>query len=505
MLRECAAVADSSTHRMAGILLHPTSLPGPFGIGDLGPSSHAWIEFLRLAGCDAWQILPLGPTGYGDSPYQTFSSFAGNPLLVSPDLLESAGLVSVDAPNLPRDHVDYGPVIEWKTQLLDAAYDTYAGGDSGLEEAFGAFKRRTPWLEDFTLFMSLKAAHGGGPWTEWDRRLRLRDPEALQDARRRYGEQMDRVAFAQYLFFEQWARVRTHAASRGITIIGDVPIFVAEDSADVWARPELFQLDADGHPTVVAGVPPDYFSPTGQLWGNPLYRWPVHASEDYAWWAARLSAALHLVDLVRIDHFRAFADYWEIPAGAPTAETGRWLPGPGDDFLRAMRRHLGEDIPIIAEDLGELSPIVYELRDHWELPGMKVLQFAFDGDPDNPFLPENYPERSVAYTGTHDNDTTLGWWHQASNAERANAAGYVTSDDVAWDLIRAVWQSRARIAVAPLQDFLRLGTSARMNTPGHPTGNWSWRIAPHADLTGLVAPIRRLNETTNRGQVAQAG
>jgi 4-alpha-glucanotransferase len=501
-----AGVIDmtSAARRASGVLLHPTSLPGANGIGDIGPAARTWIDFLQESATRLWQILPLGPTGYGDSPYQCFSSFAGNPYLVSPEDLAEAGLLTAadlaDYPRLPADHVDYGKVIPAKVALLDRAFNRLVDADDDVIDAFVDFRQaHAHWLEDFSLFMALKDEYGGRPWTEWDRPLRLRHHAALVDARTRLADHIDRHAFRQYLFAEQWARLRAHAVDAGVTLIGDLPVYVAADSADVWANQHLFRLDDEGRPSVVAGVPPDYFSATGQLWGNPLYDWNAHAAERYGWWISRIEATLAQVDIVRIDHFRAFADYWEIPATAPTAETGRWLDGPGDDFFASVRESLGH-LPIIAEDLGELSEPVHELRDRQGLPGMKILQFAFDDDVSHPFLPHNYPELCVAYTGTHDNDTVIGWYASAPEHEATWAREYLSWDgaDPAGRFVEEVWASAAMFALAPLQDLLRLGTEARMNTPGVAGGNWGWRIDPEADLVMVAEELRQLNELYRR-------
>ncbi len=488
--------------RTAGIILHPTSLPGPYGIGDLGPEAHRWVDWLAATGCGLWQVLPLNPTGYGDSPYQTFSAFAGNPYLVSPDALASDGLVTAadmaTVPAFPTERVDYGAVIPWKLDLLDRAHARLDAADPGLAAAYAAFREaEAGWLDDFALFMALKDAHGGGAWTGWPAPLRDRDPQALTAARAEHADLVDRHAFRQFLFFRQWAALRERAAGFGIRIVGDAPIFVAHDSADVWAHRELFFVAPDGSPSVVAGVPPDYFSATGQLWGNPLYDWEAHAATGYAWWIDRLRAALQQVDLLRIDHFRAFADYWEIPAGAQTAVDGRWVDGPGEAFFDAVEAALRE-LPIIAEDLGELSDAVPALLEAVELPGMRIFQFAFDGEPE--FFPHLYPEQCVAYTGTHDNDTTLGWFANATPEQRAEALAYLGSDgdDFAGDMIARLWDSDAAFVLAPMQDFLRLGSEARMNLPGRPGGNWAWRLPPGVPGSDLAADIRELNRATGR-------
>ncbi len=485
--------------RSSGILLHPTSLPGPYGIGDLGQQAYAFLDFLAGAGCALWQVLPLGPTGYGDSPYQCFSAFAGNPYLISPALLLEDGLLSsndlIELPAFPDGRVDFGPVIWWKLGVLDrAAIQFEHNPPPGLRQEYDDFcAARSAWLEDFALFMALKEDHGGASWERWPAPLRAREPQALAAARERLAPAVTRQKFRQFIFFRQWGRLRAHAHSLGLRIIGDIPIFVAYDSSDVWTRPELFYLDAEGKPSVVAGVPPDYFSPTGQLWGNPLYRWDIHQRDGYAWWIARMRATLQMVDIVRLDHFRGFAGYWEVPAGNPTAEIGRWVPGPGADLFTALNQALGE-LPIIAEDLGEITPDVVALRDQFALPGMKILQFAFSG-PENPFLPHHYPANCVVYTGTHDNDTSLGWYRNAPPAERDFADQYLERDarPFPWNLVRAAWSSTAVFSLTTMQDLLGLDTQARMNYPGRESGNWRWRMPASALSPDLQNRIRALN------------
>lgn len=471
--------------RSAGIILHPTSLPGPDGIGDLGPEAYQWVRFLKTSGANLWQVLPLGPTGYGDSPYQAFSAFAGNPYLISPSLLLDDDLLTGDdlagRPDFPETHVPFGEAIQWKLALLERAFARFQqSGRADLAGEMAAFKtQNAAWLDDYALFMAIKESQGGVSWDSWPAPLRNREQAALQAFIDMHPEAIQRQFFRQFLFFRQWLQLKAFANENGIRIIGDIPIFVAYDSAEVWAKPDLFYLDEEGKPTVVAGVPPDYFSPTGQLWGNPLYRWDVHAAGGYTWWIERVRAMLQLVDVIRVDHFRGFAGYWEIEAGMPTAEVGKWVPGPGAGLFHALRAALG-GLPIIAEDLGEITPDVIELRDTLGLPGMKVLQFAFSGDPHEPFLPHNYPENCVAYTGTHDNDTSLGWYQNAPEAERDFARRYLArpGDNISLDMIRVVWASAASTVLAPLQDFLCLGSEARMNMPGNPSGNWSWRMEP---------------------------
>ncbi|MBU1493349.1 MAG: 4-alpha-glucanotransferase [Actinobacteria bacterium] len=491
--------------RASGILLHPTSLPGPYGIGDLGPAAVKWLDWLAASGCRYWQMLPSGPTGYGDSPYQCFSAYAGNPMLISPDLLIEDGLIDTpDHPEFPDDRVDYGAVIPWKSAVLDAAFDCFRTAPApDLYRAHAAFREQhRAWLEDYALFMAIKEDRGGGPWWEWPDELRMADEKAVAVAAARLGLEVERQMFRQFLFFRQWDRLRRAASQRGIEIIGDIPIFVAPDSVDVWADPHLFHLDDRRRPTVVAGVPPDYFSENGQLWGNPLYDWAAHAADGYAWWIERIRHTVAMVDVVRIDHFRGFVDYWAIPAGSPTAAKGRWMDGPGRALFDAIETALG-DLPIIAEDLGELHAAVPVLRDELGLPGMKILQFAYDGDPKNDFLPARYPENCLVYTGTHDNDTVLGWYRSVPPAERIRArralraCGPATT--IPHRMIEEAWRSRAIVAITTLQDVLSLGTGARMNIPSTPSGNWRWRFGED-DLTDRTAGwLRKLNRKTGRG------
>ena len=491
--------------RLSGILLHPTSLPGPHGIGELGPSAHKFIDFLAESESHLWQVLPLGPTGYGDSPYQSFSAFAGNPYLISLDELIVDGLLIPEdlevMPDWPSDRVDYGALIQWKLSVLECAFNRFtANPSSELQTALTKFSaENAAWLDDFALFMAMKEAHGGGAWGGWPEPLRKREVGALALARATCRDQIARFTFYQFLFYRQWVAVRAHAHQRGIQIIGDIPIFVAYDSADVWSHPELFYLDEQDKPTVVAGVPPDLFSPTGQLWGNPLYKWEVHKIDGYIWWRERLRTTLKVVDILRLDHFRGFAGYWEIPAGSPTAETGRWAPGPGADLFDALvadlRQTTGKfELPLIAEDLGVITADVVELSERYHLPGMKILQFGFSG-PDNPFLPHNYIPNCVAYTGTHDNDTARGWFETAPEDEKNFALRYmnVEGSHFSWDLIRAIWASVAVFAIAPMQDLLDLGTEARMNFPGKLGGNWEWRMADDDLSDELGKKLRALN------------
>jgi 4-alpha-glucanotransferase len=488
--------------RTSGVLLHPTSLPGPYGIGDLGEAAYRWVDFLEETGQTLWQLLPLGYTGAdsGNSPYQSMSAFAGSPLLISLDrLAEQKLLVPADLkspPAFPAGTVDYSPVSEWKMGLLHRAFQNFTKHASATDRAaLQAFvEANGAWLEDFALFMALKQAHGGKPWNTWEPGLRARDTASLALSATRLADAVEEQKFLQCQFFTQWTALKRYANERRVQIIGDAPIFVGYDSADVWANPDLFNLDAQGNPLAGAGVPPDYFSKTGQLWGNPLYRWDVMAERGYDWWVRRIGVALSMVDITRIDHFRGFEAYWSVPAGETTAINGHWIKGPGRDLFLAINKALG-NLPIIAEDLGLITEDVIALRDSMQFPGMKVLQFAFSGDPHNEYLPHNYPANCVVYTGTHDNDTTAGWYAAASEKERAFVRRYTGRDgsEIHWDLIREAFGSPASLAIVPLQDVLGLGSEARMNTPGQPTGNWAWRFTDGA----LTAPIReRLKDLT---------
>jgi len=497
---------DSSLleQRRCGLLLHPTSLPGPYGIGDFGPAAYSWLEWMASTGSTLWQVLPLGPTGYGDSPYQSFSSFAGNSLLISPELLIQDGLLNheeVQIESWPASAVNFGRVIPYKLRILGLAADRLLiGAAPDLAAPLEQFRHENrAWLEDYARFMAIKASLGGGSWVGWPEELIRREAAALARAERDLRTEIDRHQALQFLFRRQWDQLRGRAHELGIAIVGDIPIFVAHDSADVWASQQLFALHPNGQPALVAGVPPDYFAPTGQLWGNPLYAWEAHAAEQYAWWIERFRAALGLVDIVRLDHFRGFDAYWEIPGEAATAETGRWVPGPGKAFLETVRAHLG-GLPVIAEDLGFITPGVIELRDEFGLPGMKILQFAFGSGPSDPFLPHNYPVRCVVYTGTHDNDTVLGWYLTATESERDYCRRYLASEgsEIAFDMARAAWASVAHWAIAPLQDILGLGPEARMNFPGRPDGNWTWRLEAHQITSALADRLRELAHVYGR-------
>lgn len=487
-------------NRASGILLHPTSLPGPDGIGDLGPEAYRWIDFLHRSGCQFWQVLPLGPTGYADSPYQCFSAIAGNPNLISATALLDQGLLAksdlADRPEFPLERVDYGPVIDWKMTLLRRSFKNFQSHpDPSLQKAFESFKNtHKEWLAPFATFMAIKDQQGGVGWNNWPENFRKREPKTLNSFIKEHAEAIELQSFMQFIFHLQWGALRDYAHTKGIRIIGDIPIFVAYDSADVWAQKDLFYLDEEGLPEVVAGVPPDYFSETGQLWGNPLYKWDVHQADGYQWWLKRLQAVLNQVDIIRLDHFRGFEAYWEVPFGNETAEEGQWVKGPGEDFLRVMKEGLGE-LPIIAEDLGVITDPVIQMRVNFNLPGMKILQFAFASDPDDDFLPHNYPVNCVAYTGTHDNNTTRGWYEAAPEREKDYCRRYLarSGQDIAWSMIRVLWGSVAAWVLAPLQDFLSLGEWARMNLPGTASGNWGWRMRPDAISEDLIYRLRETN------------
>jgi 4-alpha-glucanotransferase len=469
--------------RSSGILLHPTSLPGSLGIGDLGEHAYRFVDMLIECNQSLWQICPLGPTGYGDSPYQCFSAFAGNPLLISLEALIDKGWLEahdLEGHDVFHDHrVDFGQVITFKFGILWRAYERFAASVSAEQQhAFNAFcEQQQEWLDDYALFMALKAHHHGAVWNTWELDLVHRTPTILEQWRRELASQVEYQKFLQWVFSDQWLALKAYANEKGLKIVGDIPIFVAFDSADSWAHRDLFFFDKDGDPECVAGVPPDYFSPTGQLWGNPLYRWDVMKERGYAWWISRLAKTLELVDMVRLDHFRGFAAYWRVPADEDTAINGAWVPGPGKDFFQAVEQALGT-LPIIAEDLGVITDDVTALRTAFDLPGMKILQFAFDSGEENDYLPHTYDKNCVVYTGTHDNDTILGWYQKCSDHDRQWVHSYLRTDghDICWDFIHAAWSSVADIAIIPLQDLLCLDSSARMNTPATTGNNWTWRF-----------------------------
>ena len=502
--------------RESGLLLHITSLPGPYGTGDLGPEAYRFADFLHEAGQTLWQVLPIVPVGYGYSPYASPSTFAGNPMFISPDLLVADGLLSegdlADVPDFPDDSVDFQRVEPFKEKLLQTAWRTFsAGGFPALSEEFESFRTRNArWLESYALFQVLKAHHDRVEWTAWQPRYAQRDPEAIADFMKRHADDILRIQFLQYLFDRQWKRLKTYCNARSIRIFGDLPIYVAQDSADVWANPSLFHLDESGKATVVAGVPPDYFSETGQRWGNPIYRWDKMASTEYAWWTERMSRILELVDLVRLDHFRGFEAFWQVPASEDTAMNGEWVRGPGADLFETLEKRLGE-LPLVAENLGVITEGVTDLMDRFDLPGMAILQFAFDDDSSNEFLPHNYTPRLVAYTGTHDNDTFTGWYRETRSTQddevirraKTYCREYLDvaerdTDDLHWKAIRALMASVAERVVTPVQDVLGLGVDARMNTPGEPDGNWEWRLQPDLLGPGVRDRLRDLTRVFGR-------
>lgn len=477
--------------RQAGVLLHPTSLPGGEGIGTLGRELDCFLDFLAQAGFSLWQVLPLCPPAAGNSPYSSYSAFAGNPLLIDLQLLIEEGDLSNDVwPTLPlQGHIDFPAVSHHKRQLLDAAAGRFfAQGHTSRLEEFWHFCDTTYWLHDYALYQALKLHYHDQSWDRWPRELAVRDQEACRQASDALGAEIGAQKYQQWQFWRQWHRVRSYADAHGIGIIGDVPIFVAHDSADVWCNQHLFLLDSSGRPRVVAGVPPDYFSQTGQLWGNPLYNWDAMADEGYGWWIARIRHLLTQFDRVRIDHFRGFEASWQVPASARTAREGSWVAGPGARFFEAVRAAIG-GVPFIAEDLGVITPQVEALRDQFGLPGMKVLQFAFDSDASNPYLPHNHLSNSIVYTGTHDNDTTLGWSSALSPAVRKAMTSYLGSSGKtpAEDLIRTALMSVAQMAILPMQDLLGLASEARMNRPGTSEGNWGWRMQPGCLTADLAA------------------
>jgi 4-alpha-glucanotransferase len=499
--------------RVSGILLHPTSLPGPYGIGDLGPEAYKFVDFLVAARQSLWQVLPLGPTGYGDSPYACYSAFAGNTLLVSPEQLMTDGLLDSAPPaaNASR-RIDFGEAHKTKDALLRRAYERYTKTtDTALRSIFETFaQKHAHWLEDYALFRALKDAHGGVAWNEWESSLVRRTPAAMERAREELREQIEAHMFYQFLFFRQWFALKSYCNEHGVSVVGDLPIFVAQDSADVWTNPGQFKLDKNGIPLVVAGVPPDYFSTTGQLWGNPLYNWERMRADGFSWWIERVRATLTVVDIARVDHFRGFAACWEIPGGDKTAERGQWVEAPGRELFDAIRKALGE-LPIIAEDLGVITPDVVALREEFGFPGMRILQFGFGSDSKNIDLPHNYVPNVVAYTGTHDNDTTVGWFQsvagegstrtaQQIERERGFCLAYLNSDgmEIHWDFIREVLASVANTAIVPLQDLLGLGTEARMNLPNSTEGNWSWRYDSESLTDEIATRLKKLSELYGR-------
>ena len=485
--------------RLSGILVHPTSLPGKFGIGDLGPEAYRFVDFLQESGQHLWQTLPLGPTGH-NSPYQCFSSFAGQPLLISPELLKDEGLLTdADLSNVPHfsdEEVDFAAVGEYKEELFKKAFARFKElpEDNPLKSELALFCKSAHWLDDYAMFMAIKKSKGGAHWLEWEKKYRKPTKSQKAVIEREFEDEILYEKFLQWTFCRQWSQLKAYANERDILLIGDIPIFVSGDSADVWAEPRLFQVDSDGFPTVVAGVPPDYFSATGQLWGNPLYDWKYHKKTNYEWWMERFKTQFLLSDIVRIDHFRGLESYWEIPADSETALNGKWVDGPKDEFFEVLIKTFGEEPPIIAEDLGIITDDVRALRDKFGLPGMKILQFAFE-DEDSNYLPYNQPYNCVCYTGTHDNDTTTGWYATASEKARDKVRRYMNTDasQVSWDFIRTCFGSPARFAIIPVQDLFCQGSDCRMNTPGKADGNWAYRMKKEL-LTSDVA--KRLYDVT---------
>lgn len=488
-----------NSSRMGGILLHISALPGNQGIGSFGNDAFDFIDFMAEAGITLWQICPLGPTGYGDSPYQCFSAFAGNPLFIDLDELIGDGLLEkteVEAfQNLPTDRVDYGALIPLKQEVFKIAFSRFRE-----TENFTDFcKDNRYWLDDYAFFMALKDHFGGKAWYEWKEDIKLREAQALSKYRSLLHSSMQFHKFLQFCFQKQWLKIRAYAQNKSIQILGDMPIFVSLDSAEAWAKPELFQFDKDHNPIVVAGVPPDFFSPTGQLWGNPLYNWEKMKQDDFFWWSQRFRFAKQLVDLIRVDHFRGFSGYWAVPAGEPTAEKGSWQPASGDELFSSLQKMFGE-LPILAEDLGIITDEVTALREKFGFPGMKILQFAFEGGDNNPYLPQNYEENFAAYTGTHDNDTTKGWFESSTPEQQQRICEYLNcqENEVCDQMLRAIWNSKANFAIAPLQDFLELGSEARFNTPGVAGGNWQWRVKSEQLTSELKKKIMQLGKDGDR-------
>jgi 4-alpha-glucanotransferase len=488
--------------RKSGILMHPSSLPGPGGIGSFGEEARHFVDFLHKSGQSLWQILPLGPTAYGNSPYSCYSAFAGNPLLINLEAVADDGdLLPMDLQDdFPGDRVDYGAVELYKLGLLkQAAVRFFAEGAQKRKEEFWQFCDATFWLHDYALFMALKEQFKGESWREWPDPVAKREPEALASWGEKLGAAIGEQKYLQWQFSRQWKKLKQYANVLGISVVGDLPIFVAYDSADVWANPQLFHLDDKGVPIVVAGVPPDYFSKTGQLWGNPLYNWDRMAEQGYSWWIARLRNDLSLYDMVRIDHFRGFEAFWEVPAWEKTAMNGRWVKGPGEALFHALRNALG-NLPIIAEDLGVITGEVEALRDQFGFAGMKILQFAFGGGPDNPYLPHNHVRSCVVYTGTHDNDTTAGWFDSMKAKEQKGVLGYFDRDrkDIVWQMVKCALASVADYAIIPMQDLLELPSSGRMNVPGVAGGNWSWRCPADAFSAKLATKVAKATEIYGR-------
>ena len=500
------AAEDKTNHRYSGVLVHPTSFPSPYGIGDMGRGAHEFIDFLAMAGQHLWQVLPLGPSGNGNSPYQSYSVFAGQTLLISPELLiEKKLLTEADVHPIPEfnaDRVDYDKVTTYKTSLFKKAYEHFRHtADKNLLEEYDSFQSNNQyWLNDYCLYMAGKDYHNGLPWYEWEDSLLDPTPKERASWMKLLASEIDYYRFIQFAFFSQWYELKDYANKKGIAIIGDIPIFTAPDSADVWANKELFKLDSKGHPLEVAGVPPDYFSATGQLWGNPLYDWDA-MKDGYRWWIERVRNQLDQVDYIRIDHFRGFEAYWAVPAGEETAMNGKWKKGPGEALFEAIQKALGEELPIFAEDLGIITPEVEKLRDTLGFPGMKILQFGFDGTGESTFLPHQLSTRNcICYTGTHDNDTTCGWYEHTSEQNKDKVRRYMNTDasSVSWDFIRTCLGTIAKYAIFPVQDLLKLGSEHRMNTPGTATGNWEFRYRSGLLDEGMAKGLKQMTELFGR-------
>ena len=491
--------------RKSGILLHISSLPSKWGIGDFGKEAYRFIDRLAKNGFTYWQILPLGPNGPGNSPYQAYSSFAGDPLFISPDELVDWKLIDEsdlhEVPLFPKNKVDFAKVTEWKLALLKKTWSNFRfHTDHLLKDEYSHFQEEHNWwLQDYALYTSCKYEFDNTPWNEWPIELKRREAMALEKIQVKLSDKIEFEKFIQFLFFRQWFRVKEYANTKGVQIFGDLPLYVSHDSADVWGNQELFLLDKNGEPELVGGVPPDYFSEAGQLWGNPVFNWERLTETDYQWWIARLYFHFHLFDLVRIDHFRGLESFWAIPAGSETAKIGEWLPAKGNDLLEIMRSRLGE-LPIVAEDLGIITEEVRRLRDRFNLHGMKVLQFAFESDATNEHLPHNYSDKSVVYTGTHDNNTALGWWNSMENEMKQNVMKYIPfcKKSLSMRLIELAWSSTASIAIVPLQDVLALNGIARMNTPGTAIGNWCWRVTQKQLRSNSFDFMKELNVIYNR-------
>lgn len=493
--------------RSAGILLHPTSLPGKFGIGDLGYEAFNFINFLEAAGQKLWQVFPLGPTGYGDSPYQCFSAFAGNPNLISPEKLRDEGFLSEDdlksVPKHKPSNIDYGTIINYKKDILRKAFENYKLNNGRIQKDFEDFvEKNIEWLDDFSLFMAAKEYHNGIAWPDWDKDLVVRKSDSIKKWKEELSDEVIYQKFVQYIFNKQWQNVKTYANGKGIKIIGDMPIFVAYDSSDVWANNKIFTLDKEGKLESVAGVPPDYFSKTGQLWGNPLFIWEEMEKDDFKWWRSRFSKLFDVVDIVRIDHFRGFDAFWKIPGNAETAVTGKWVKAPGEKLFNTLKKYLG-DLPILAEDLGVITKSVEALRDKFGFPGMKILQFAFGTGMERKFLPHNYIQSCVVYTGSHDNDTTRAYFEKEKKTGKdvyEHAQKYLDyyDDDILLKLIKTAYASVADMVIIPMQDILNLGTEARMNFPGKPGGNWTWRFKWEQVPDYLAASYKKLTDLYER-------